>query len=130
MLILTICITLLLGTNVLCDICMNAKCSYELEVRQRRSMSYTDSQGFTYNVAWNAEAGRLQIVPTAFHVPIDLGPAFPSNASLIGTFLEPEDVIITDGTTRNIFVINEQYPGPTLEVMEGAEVSFELICLE
>ena len=33
-----------------------------------------------------------------------------------------DDVITADGVTRSIITVNEQFPGPTLEVMEGAEV--------
>ena len=106
------------------EICMDTKCDYTLTIRQARSMSYTDSSGFTYNVAWNQSAERLQIIANSYHQPIPS--PFPTNASMIGAFLNAEDVVTTDGTARSIYVINEQYPGPTLEVMEGAEVGVGL----
>ena len=105
------------------EICEKSKCSFNLVIQQRRSMTYTDPSGFTYNVDWNQEAQRLQIVANSFHQVVNEGVAHPSNASLLGTFVDPEDVITLDGTRRNIYIINGQYPGPTLEFMEGAEVS-------
>ena len=97
-------------------------CRFELVVRQRRSMTYADALGFTYNVAWNDTAQRLQVAANSFHQPIDVGRAHPSDPAVVGTFVDADDVITTDGFTRNVFVINDQFPGPTLEVLEGAEV--------
>ena len=122
--ILLIFLISLTNIETLGKICMETKCDYTLTIRQKRSMSYTDSSGFTYNVAWNQSAERLQIIANSYHQPIPS--PFPTNASMIGAFLNAEDVVTTDGTARSIYVINEQYPGPTLEVMEGAEVGVGL----
>ena len=42
--------------------------------------------------------------------------------SLIGTFVNASDVIAVDGFTRDHIVVNDGFPGPTIEVMEGAQV--------
>jgi hypothetical protein len=41
---------------------------------------------------------------------------------LVGTFVNASDVITVDGYKRNIITINDQFPGPTIEVMEDAQV--------
>jgi hypothetical protein len=35
----------------------------------------------------------------------------------------PDDVITADGFVRSVITINGMFPGPTLEVMEGVQVS-------
>ena len=95
-------------------ICTKSHCSFELVIRQRRSMTFTDDDGITFNVAFNDTAGRLQVVENSFHKLVD--------RPIIGSFVDDDDVITTDGLTRNIYVVNEQFPGPTLEVVEGAKV--------
>ena len=48
----------------------------------------------------------------------------PLYADMNGTEVDPTDyVITTNGLRRKIVTINGVFPGPTLEVMEGAEVS-------
>ena len=42
----------------------------------------------------------------------------------IGRFVNASDVITADGFSRNVIVINEQFPGPTIEVMEGVQVYY------
>ena len=41
---------------------------------------------------------------------------------LIGTFVDPSEVHTADGVKKYIIEINGQFPGPTIEVMEGTEV--------
>ncbi len=41
----------------------------------------------------------------------------------IGKVVPGDDVITADGFIRDLITINGQFPGPTLEVLEGAEVS-------
>ena len=42
---------------------------------------------------------------------------------MIGTFVNASDVITVDGFARDLIVVNDAFPGPTIEVMEGAQVS-------
>ncbi len=41
---------------------------------------------------------------------------------LVGTYVNDSDVLSLDGYSRNIIIINDQFPGPNIEVMEGTEV--------
>lgn len=77
-------------------------------------MTFTSANRNTYNVALNQSESRLQVVANNFHIS--------SEQAIIGDFVDADDVITTDGITRNIYVINGQFPGPTLEVLEGAKV--------
>ncbi len=40
---------------------------------------------------------------------------------LVGTYVNSSDAITVDGHWRNIIVINGQFPGPAIEVMEGSK---------
>ena len=71
------------------------------------------TRGYTYNVEMNGT--RLQVAANS------LRPA--ESTSLVGQEVPPDDVITLDGKSATIIVINDQFPGPTLEVMEGVEVS-------
>ena len=44
----------------------------------------------------------------------------------IGQPVDPDEIIMADGYQRNVIAINDQMPGPVIEVMEGAEVCSEL----
>ena len=41
---------------------------------------------------------------------------------LVGTYVNASDAITVDGHWRNVIVINGQFPGPDIEVMEGSKV--------
>ena len=47
----------------------------------------------------------------------------------IGRFVNASDVITADGFSRNVIVINEQFPGPTIDVMEGVQVYYVCGCV-
>jgi FtsP/CotA-like multicopper oxidase with cupredoxin domain len=44
------------------------------------------------------------------------------NHPLVGTYVDASEVITADGYRRDVITINGQFPGPTIEVMEGAQV--------
>ena len=44
--------------------------------------------------------------------------------------MNASDVITADGFSRNVIVINEQFPGPTIEVMEGVQVCGVCVMIE
>ena len=62
-----------------------------------------------------AIAAILQIVESSFHKA--------SADKLIGTFINASEVITVDGFRRDLIVVNDAFPGPYIEVMEGAQVS-------
>ena len=92
--------------------CMDTHCDFEFVIKQERSMIYTEADGTTHNVQWNSTEGKFQIISNSFN---------PGNDP-VGMFVAEDDVIQTDGYAKSIYVINEQFPGPTIEVMENAEV--------
>ena len=63
----------------------------------------------------------LQIVENSFRKAI--------SDPLIGTFVDPNDVIALDGFQRDFISVNDAFRGPTIEVMEGAQVSGALLLL-
>lgn len=94
------------------EICTSEICEYTLRVQHARTMTY-HSGGETYNVELDGEALR-PVTPDRFHRSVvDVVP--------------PDDVITADGLQRNILTINGQFPGPTIEVTEGAQVFVTLI---
>ena len=48
---------------------------------------------------------------------------FVDNSIMMGAPMDKDQVITADGHVRNVITINGQFPGPNIEVMEGAEVS-------
>ncbi|XP_035674595.1 laccase-2-like [Branchiostoma floridae] len=44
-----------------------------------------------------------------------------------GTRVSADDVITADGVQRNVILVNGQFPGPAIEVMEGAQVAVTVV---
>jgi hypothetical protein len=95
------------------EICTQSVCEYKWKVRHARTMTYS-KDGKTYNVALNGT--KLQVVRNELYKN--------SQNGLFGQTVSPDDVITADGRPRNVIVINDQFPGPSIEVLEGAEVIF------
>ncbi|KAI0234468.1 Oxidoreductase OpS5 [Lamellibrachia satsuma] len=93
-------------------LCVGPVCEYTFVVRRTRTMTYAFGSK-VFNVALNGS--RLQVVENAYRTK----EGYPDH---IGRFVNASDVITADGFSRNVIVINEQFPGPTLEVMEGVQV--------
>ena len=93
------------------NICREARCEYFFSVRHARSMTY-HTHGVTYNVMSNGT--RLVIAENSLRPE--------GSTSKIGQEVPADDVITLDGVPATLITINNQFPGPTLEVMEGAEV--------
>jgi len=75
----------------------------------------TKIDGKVFNVQLNGT--RLQVVENSLRVVADY-------STIIGRTVNPDDVITTDGYSRDVIVINDQFPGPTIEVMEGVQVGY------
>ena len=98
------------------DICTSNECSYEFTVRRVMSLTHRPpGSSQLYNVILNDTV--LQHTENSF-TPKDKSPY----DGVVGTPVDPDDVITLDGNPRNVIVINDQFPGPTIEVMEGAQV--------
>ncbi|XP_031570019.1 laccase-4-like [Actinia tenebrosa] len=93
------------------EVCTKQVCEYEFMVRETRSMMYRPDIDHAYLVKVHQDGAlRLQETPDGFHRSVP-------NISV------PLDKVHTvDGYNRTIITINDQFPGPTIEVMEGAEV--------
>ena len=74
-------------------------------------MTWRDPTGRLFDV--EADGPDIRIISTPW-VP-------PGNPN-VGMIVDPAEVITADGIPRNIITINGQFPGPTLEVMEHAQV--------
>ena len=93
-------------------ICTTPVCEFQLDVRWGRSMVYRTPNGRdAYNV--ELDGGRLRTVANGYRV----------GDPMVGRYVDPDQVHTGDGYPRTLIEINGQFPGPTLEVMEGAQVS-------
>ncbi|CAH1248817.1 Hypp8435 [Branchiostoma lanceolatum] len=89
--------------------CTDDVCEFTLVVRYGRTMTHTDGKSDDREVKILTN-GSLQVtnsIPGA-DAPIKIVPV--------------EETITADGVQRNVILVNDQFPGPTLEVMEGAQV--------
>ncbi|XP_066264314.1 uncharacterized protein [Branchiostoma lanceolatum] len=91
------------------EMCTDDVCEFTLVVRRARTMTHTGSDGMVHGVEI-LKNGSLQNKYVVFSGDID-GPIVPV-----------EETITADGVQRNVILLNDQFPGPTLEVMEGAQV--------
>ncbi|XP_048588242.1 laccase-4 isoform X2 [Nematostella vectensis] len=96
-------------------VCYKPVCEFRLVIRTARSMLHTvklqDGSHVSYTVGLRPN-GSLYLIPSTFTREVPSGYEVPV-----------EEVHTADGTKpRTIFTINDKFPGPTLEVMEGAEV--------
>jgi len=102
--------------TITAELCVEDICEYHFEIRRWRSMTYYTPKG-SYNVELNGT--RLQITENSFRKE--------EKAPLAGSFVNSDDVITADGFRRELITINDQFPGPTIEVMKGAEVCESLL---
>ncbi|KAI8514095.1 hypothetical protein Bbelb_084190 [Branchiostoma belcheri] len=49
------------------------------------------------------------------------------NRDVNGTRVSSDDVITADGVQRNVILVNGQFPGPAIEVMEGAQIAVTVV---
>ena len=106
----------LFSHQVNCDICSDTVCKYDFILRRHKTMTYTTSdsngQNATYDVSLSGS--NLVTVSNLFRLSRDQN---------VGLSLSSDDVITADGySPRYVITINDQFPGPTIEVMQGAQV--------
>ena len=99
-------------------ICHSKVCEFTLNIQYDRTLVYRDQEngGNAYDVQLNGT--KLEIVENS-HKQREYD-------GTIGRYVNSDDVITCDGRKRTIIVINGQFPGPTLEVMEGSQVSVHI----
>lgn len=96
------------------EICQDAICEFNFVIHRERTLTYRSTPGGkTYEVGFNGT--HFTTLENDLRLQL-----FPDN--LIGSVVDEDDVITADGHVRNVIVINDQFPGPNLEVMEGSQV--------
>ncbi|CAH1800522.1 unnamed protein product [Owenia fusiformis] len=95
------------------EICMNETCEYHFVVRRSRTMMHTKryASGWEDSNLVELKGRHLYMKPSQFHRDTNRN-----------TSVNPDDIITADGLSRNIIVVNDQFPGPPIEVTEGAQV--------
>ncbi|KAL9951973.1 hypothetical protein ACROYT_G044736 [Oculina patagonica] len=96
--------------------CYTSICEFTLVITESRAMTFTTDDGKkSYDVELE-ENGTLKLAPNRFHHQVP-------NVSLT-----PQMVHTVDGSSqRKIILVNGLFPGPTLEVVEGAEVAIKVV---
>ena len=95
--------------------CFKSICEFTLVVTNSRSMSFKHDAGSVYDVELQ-QNGTLSLATNRFHLEVP------------NITLSPDMVHTADGTkARNIILVNDRFPGPTLEIMEGSEISVKVI---
>lgn len=112
-----ICSCVMLAYPVKSEVCLESICEFMLVVTEFRSMTFQNhADGNVYDVQLQ-ENGSLNLKKNNFHL------AVPNI-----TKLSPDMVHTVDATkARNIILVNNLFPGPTLEVMEGAQVRVKVV---
>ena len=93
------------------NICVKKVCEFTFVVHHTRTMLYHHPTKGAYDV--QLQGKDLRTVENTLKRRPD---------EVIGRVVNASEVITADGYPRNIIMINGQFPGPTLEVMEGAQV--------
>ena len=100
------------------EICYSRICKYDLVISAQESHVYRPADFVgpgTFDV--DIDGQDLRVVNSSFR-PTEIWP------NVIGQVVpNPLDVMTLDGIKRVVITVNGQFPGPTLEVMEGAQVS-------
>lgn len=112
-----LCFCVMLVYRAEAQTCFKSVCEFMLVVTEFRSMTFkNEHDGNVYDVHLQ-ENGSLSLEKNRFHLEV------PNI-----TFVPSGMVHTADGTkARNIILINDLFPGPTLEVMEGAQVKVKVV---
>jgi len=104
----------ILMTSTAGEVCRGPVCEFQFVVSAKETMT-TMFDNTTFSVGLNGT--RLQTVDNVLRTAED----WPD---IIGRMVYPDDTISVDGYSRDILVINNQFPGPTIEVMERVQVGY------
>jgi len=104
----------ILMTSTAGEVCRGPDCEFQFVVSAKETMT-TEIDGIVFSVQLNGT--RLQVVENSLRRADD----YPD---IIGRTVNPDDVITADGYSRDVIVINDQFSGPTIEVMEGVQVGY------
>ncbi|XP_078664411.1 uncharacterized protein LOC144907345 isoform X1 [Branchiostoma floridae x Branchiostoma belcheri] len=103
---------------VLSQPCTESVCNFNFVIRRTKTMIHSrDVNGRRdTNSVKLRDDGRLELFSPMGN------PAHPGKENVNGTLVPVEEVITTDGVVRNVITVNDMFPGPTIEVVEGAQV--------
>ncbi|XP_078686410.1 uncharacterized protein LOC144919067 [Branchiostoma floridae x Branchiostoma belcheri] len=103
---------------VLSQPCTESVCNFNFVIRRTKTMTHSRDVNGTRdtNSVKLRDDGRLELFSSLGN------PAHPGKENVNGTLVPWEEVIITDGVQRNVITVNDMFPGPTIEVVEGAQV--------
>ena len=106
----------------LSEICYSRVCEFDMVIAARESLTYKPDYMGPAPGYFDVELdGRdLRVVNSSFRVDEVFSSAIGQVVS------DPLEVITLDGVKRFVITINGEFPGPTLEVTEGAEVRLYL----
>ena len=107
-------------TGCRAEICTRDICEYDFVLRYSRPLVWHNKD--------DPYVGGYDVVLNGTDLVIGPNPVRLPNDPVLGTVVSPDDVITADGYQRNIITINGQFPGPTLEVMAGSQVSGITVC--
>lgn len=97
------------------ELCLEKVCNYTFVVEQRSSHLYREAnQRFEVTL----DGTTLMTKHNLFRDKL-VGRPVPRDKT--------RDVITLDGHQRDVIVINDQFPGPTIEVLEGAQVVVKVV---
>jgi Multicopper oxidase len=102
------------GGNAGNFVCTESSCKFHLIIERRQTMT-TVIDGDAFDVALD-DAGQLKVIDNSFHSAARF-------RSVVGRWVDPDDALTADGFRRDILTVNGQFPGPTIEVYEGAQAS-------
>ena len=101
--------------GVFMSICKDSECNFELKIRWSQTMATKPSQDRQYfKVGLFGKDLKVISYPTGYVSETSL---------MMGAEVDSDHVITGDGHVRNVITINGQFPGPALQVTEGAMVS-------
>jgi len=101
------------------DSCFDEECEFELVLRHKYTMSCKASNGAWYPVTTDGTPDDVKINHGESNFYIEEKAEILAGMNL--TF-SPEDCIFGDGVKTSVISINDQFPGPAIEVRQGATV--------
>ena len=98
------------------EFCFASICEFTFVITESRTMTFrTEDGSASYDVKMDGK-GTLKLAPNLWHTRVP------------NITFTPDKVHTADGSgRRNIILVNGHFPGPTLEVMEGAEVAVKVV---
>jgi len=102
--------------------CYDDECEFELVLHHRFTMSCLADNGRWYPIQVTQNGERFEVSATTNGYYTDIEYLRGLNLTF-----QAENCIFGDGTKTSIIAINDQFPGPTIEVREGAKVHIKAV---